>query len=242
MSDGMTRRLAIGSLAGAILATATGCGRRRESMRYRITLEVDTPSGLKTGSSVLENRSSTGSSRALREIDKGGGEAYGEAPVVDLGEGRLLIAVLQDPHFNRRLYYTALDMLLYPDLQPPLPGGFERLDWTRAYPQANEAKPFAVIRPEDYPMLVTFADPADPTTPAEVSPDALDIAFGNGFTLRRITAQVTDEPITRGQVQTYLPWLPKQRGSLVKGGPLALADNPLAHLLNEGSFISQDLS
>lgn len=240
MSGGMTRRFAIGTLAGAIFATAACSGRRRESMRYRITLEVDTPSGLKTGSSVLENRSSTGSSRALREIDKGGGEAYGEAPVVDLGEGRLLIAVLQDPDFNRRLYYTALDMLLYPDLQPPLPGGFERLDWTRAYPQANEAKPFAVIRPEDYPMLVTFADPADPTTPAEVKADALDMAFGAGFQLRRITAQVTDEPITSGEIEKYLPWLSDQRGSLVKLKSLDRADNPITHRLNKASFVRRD--
>jgi hypothetical protein len=177
----------------------------------------------------------------LREIQSGGGEVYGEAPVVDLGNGRLLIAVLQDPDFNRRLYYTALDMLLYPDLEPPLPGGFERLDWTKAYPQANEVRPFAVIRPEDYPMLVTFGDPADPTTPAEVKSDALGSTFGGGFRLRRITAQVTDEPITRGQIESHLPWLPGHRGGLVKPRSLDLIDNPIAHRLTPASFIRKPL-
>ncbi|HET9630690.1 MAG TPA: hypothetical protein VFP14_14535, partial [Novosphingobium sp.] len=55
----MMRRSVLGGLAGALALMLPGCGMFGNSLptyRYRLTVEVDTPEGLKTGSSVIEVR------------------------------------------------------------------------------------------------------------------------------------------------------------------------------------------
>ena len=66
---------------------------------------------------------------------------------------------------------------------------------------------------------MTFADPADPATAHAVPPDDLEAAFGKGFRLQGISAEVVPnglwpldfggalgEPVTRG-IEARLPWL-----------------------------------
>lgn len=55
-------------------------------------------------------------------------------------------------------------------------------------------------------MLVTFGDLADPTTMAEVDPDDLTKTFGEAVSLKRITVQITDDPVTTG-IEMRLGWL-----------------------------------
>jgi hypothetical protein len=57
-------------------------------------------------------------------------------------------------------------------------------------------------------MLVTFADESDPTSVALVDPDDLAATFGEGTALRRITIELTDEPVTTG-IKERLGWLSK---------------------------------
>ncbi len=70
-------------------------------------------------------------------------------------------------------------------------------------------------------MLVTFGDLDDPTSVEEVDPDDLGATFGEGNSLRRITVQITDDPVTTG-IEKRLEWLseypeprldPEYRGS-----------------------------
>ena len=69
------------------------------------------------------------------------------------------------------------------------------------------------------PVLVTFADPADPSTMRGVAPDNLEASLGAGYRLHRLTAEVVPnglwpidfggalgEPVTRG-IAAKLPWL-----------------------------------
>src|SRR5262245_578483 len=93
------------------LAALTGCSGPVYTYRYRLTVEVDTPEGLKSGSSVIEttvqdNTESWGppESRMVRSRTKG------EAVFVDLGSGKHVIALLamgptatDDPEFNSLL-------------------------------------------------------------------------------------------------------------------------------------------
>jgi hypothetical protein len=50
----MARRGALGLLAGTVAALLSGCGSffRSGSYRFRMTVEVETPEGVRTGSSV----------------------------------------------------------------------------------------------------------------------------------------------------------------------------------------------
>lgn len=59
---------------------------------------------------------------------------------------------------------------------------------------------------ESRPMLVTFDELGDPTSVALVDPDDLASTFGEGYVLRRITVQMTDDPVTTG-IEERLGWL-----------------------------------
>ena len=97
----------------------------------------------------------------------------------------------------------------------------------------------AEVRAADYPLLVTFADPADPTSVQRVDPANLAASFGPGVTLKRITVEVTNDPVTTG-IEKRLGWLGTQRGALLNipvseypplGTPL-----PFAASITEGAF------
>jgi hypothetical protein len=54
-SSMMARRGVIGLLAGGVAALMSGCGfSGKPSYRVKVTVEVNTPQGVKTGSSVME--------------------------------------------------------------------------------------------------------------------------------------------------------------------------------------------
>jgi hypothetical protein len=59
-------------------------------------------------------------------------------------------------------------------------------------------------------MMVTFGDLADPTSVAEVDPDDLAATFGEGVKLKRLTVELTDDPVTTG-IEERLP-SPTYRG------------------------------
>jgi hypothetical protein len=170
--------------AGAVLA---GCAGRTKALRYRVTLEVDTPSGLRTGSSVLESTFTSGS----RFEYSARAWTYGEAPTVDLGNGRYLFAVLSDPFGTKTMYQMLLHVLRYPETRPPLADPD-----ASSFRQANETKPFGVVRRDDYPMLVTFGNVNDPATVMAVNPENMASEIGAGHDLRRITIQVVSKDVS----------------------------------------------
>jgi hypothetical protein len=57
---------------------------------------------------------------------------------------------------------------------------------------------------DQLPMLVRFRDSKDPKTIEIVRPDELFRFFGNGVSLRRVTIEMTDDPITTG-IEGLLP-------------------------------------
>ena len=56
------------------------------------------------------------------------------------------------------------------------------------------------------PLLVRFLDIHDPRTIKKVDPESLAVSFGSGVVLKRITLQVTDDPVTSG-IANKIPWL-----------------------------------
>lgn len=212
----MARRGVLGALAGAATFVLSGCGLlggNRGRLRYRITLEIDTPSGLKTGSSVLEY-----------EYPSKTGLSYGQAPFVDLGNGRYVFALIDQMS-------GPWGVFRYPDLQPPIPR--DDVPWSE-FDRANELKPKAVLKLADYPKLVTFGDINDPGTVREVEPSSV----------RRITFEVVDddESLTVG-IEQRLKWLAEGSpdGRLVKktvGSPIQKADDmSLSRMLSKSDFV-----
>ena len=81
----MARRGVLGLIGGGLAALLSSCGGSDRRLRYKVTVEVDTPSGLKTGSSVVETNMADN------------GFTFGQAPFVDLGGGRFVFVLLNDP-------------------------------------------------------------------------------------------------------------------------------------------------
>ena len=173
----------------------------RPGHKYRMSVEVDTPAGVKSASGILAVTPYRGYTPGGRT------RTSGDAVFVDLGGARNLVALL-----------AHLDKTLDPD-------GINYVA-LRAYPAAtgkrvnfNDMSKQTGIVPVQgtlIPVLVTFADPADPGSARLVSPDDSEAVLGKGFRLRGITAEVVPngfwpidfggglgEPVTRGR----LPWL-----------------------------------
>lgn len=184
-------------LALVLLTVPAGCdalGFGSWSWNQRLTLEIETPEGVKTDGSVIGVYADRGPTWLPGEGRGGmGTRVRGEASVVEVAPGRYLFALL-DGNNEAELALV----LFFPD---PAPDTFER---------ARRLKTLRGVRdvPRDrYPLLVTFDDMADPTTVRKVDPANLAAIFGPGVSLRRITLEITDEGVTAGKVERVLGWL-----------------------------------
>lgn len=183
-------------------------------MRYRVTVEVDTPQGLKVGSSVWEVITSRGPGFPGPEA---GGLNYrikGEAVTVDLPDGTLFaVTTSADGSLDYPAYVVEGHLRAHPDPAIQLVNG----DWRENRRRIRRSKVRLGLTEDEYPMLVYFRDIDDPTTVQRVDPLNLSAIFGTGVRLRRIMIAITEDAITRG-IAERLTWLGSQRGSLVFDG------------------------
>lgn len=200
----MARRGVIGLLGGGIAASLGGCGMLSDeyAYRYKMTVEVDTPQGLKTGFAVQEQLVSK-SNVDLGELSgKRGMRIRGEAVAVDLPGGQVLFALLCDAS----LIQSVLDPAWKNDWAASaqrITGGDTPAGLLAMTPGKPKGRFDKLI---GYPPLVRFGDIADPKTVEEVDPANLAASFGPGVRLRRITLQLTDEAVTSG-IEGRLGWL-----------------------------------
>ncbi len=170
----------------------------------RITIDVETPEGLKTGSSVHEvvfslepcplcNTSGPKFRRHVRS----------EAVVVDLGERGTLFALLNGGGGN------------YPEADPVTPFILEKLfglkedkDWrgAEAVRVLGRASGQADIPQNLLPFMVRFRDLNDPKTVERVDPDNLAASFGPGVKLNKAMIEITRDSVTT-RIGKRLTWL-----------------------------------
>jgi hypothetical protein len=217
------RNMTLGSMAFIALLASTACSPKdnsnetRETMgggkiyptyRYRLTVEVDTPEGLKTGSSVIEVATSKGSKFAIPSPGALSYKVRGEAVTVDLGARGLMFALLRSDEssdwaagaFEAMAPETTIEeRMKSDDAYGDSRAAALALQGPQVVPRWREPYRSATKQPRSgYPMLVRFADIADPKTVAKVDPDALAASFGKGVTLRRITVELTEDAVTTG--------------------------------------------
>ena len=188
----MARRGILGILAALGAATMLrGCGfLGYSSYRFKMTVEVETPNGLKTGSSVYDVR-------AFRTSDllTGGGssdsELRGEALAVELPDGKTLFALL------KTVNTPGHDDLAYMSMRSLDPAfNYNRAESAKRIRSGDGIQSPAEVAPADYPMLVTFAGNNDPTSVARVDPRNLASSLGAGVRLKSIMVEVTDDDVT----------------------------------------------
>lgn len=206
----MTRRGWM-SLVGAGLGVLAlvGCGKPRETLRYRLTVTVDTPQGPRSGSSVIEVVGVRNPGWLTPEGRGTRSSFRGEAVAVDLPGGKVLFALLKTSG-------GASDAADYPWLafRERLKGSQDWLDSIRrmrawrgqvAVMPATETTLVADNVPA-LPRLVRFRDVADPASVEKVDPANLAASFGPGFALKAVRVEVTDDPVTTG-IGKRLGWL-----------------------------------
>ena len=203
-----------GALAFWAVLLAAGCSliEPSETLRYRLTVEVDTPQGVKSGYSVWEYKV-TDVKVGFRPLKT---DYRGEAVAVDLPGGRTLFALLTSG--DGLPEYPEWVILEHFRATPEY-----KTDWERAFltvfPDWRNNRESWIVPPvlppiaqsdpprSGYPMLVTFTDIADPSSVKLVDPADLAASFGPGVKLKRITVEITDDPVTSG-IEKRLGWLP----------------------------------
>jgi hypothetical protein len=162
------------------------------SYAFREIIEVDTPSGLKSGSSVIgltwRSQVAIGPSGAVTQVK-------GDAVFVDLGDGRHVIATLgfgPDGNVDRT------DHLAFE--------AFKRAGRPMDIKTLAKAQGSAPLTGDLIPMLVTFTDLKDPKTARVVRPGEFPTVFGPGVSFRGARIEMTTDRVTRG-IEKKVPWI-----------------------------------
>ena len=176
----------------------------RPNHKYRLTVEVETPEGVKSASGVMAVHPDRSYSRGGKTSTKG------DAVFVDLGGGKNLVALLAHV-VDKSL---ELDEINYVALR-----AYKAAGQNVSFNQMSRMTGTVPVTGEVIPVLVSFADPADPATARLVPSDNIQGALGKGIRLRGISAEVVPngvwpldfggplgDPVTRG-IEAKLPWL-----------------------------------
>ncbi|MBZ0164879.1 MAG: hypothetical protein K8H74_19480 [Notoacmeibacter sp.] len=178
---------AIASLSA--LLGLSGCWQEKHKWHQKLTVSVETPAGVVSGSAVTRIVANFGEQlMSASEVNYG---VTGEATVVEVAPGRILFALLDG---SEERFYRAV--------REQLPTS-KRGEWLALIPLIEGA---VELRHENYPLMVTFTDIADPKTVKRVDPDNLAASFGPGYRLASVTLEITDEPVTEGRVEQVLGW------------------------------------
>ena len=197
-----------------------------------MTVEVETPQGLKTGFSVME-MSGGSSMLALngRTVDLG---FICEAVPVDLPGGQTLFMLITG-HGGSNIMSQVIR-----GFDPSYPQSEKLVALIAELARPSSIGRVGIVTPakyNEYPTMVRFRDLNDPKTVERVDPNDLAKSFGPGVKLNRVFMTVTDEPVTK-TIGKRLTWLgPYAEPSLEShNGVLHVQDASLPQLLKHGDF------
>ena len=175
----------------------------RPGHKYRLTVEVVTPDGIKSASGVMAVHPDRSYSRGGRT------QAKGDAVLVDLGGGKNLVALLA--HIDGTV---DLDGMNYVALR-----AFRATGRDVSFNEMSRLTGAVPVTGALIPVLVSFADLGNPGSARMVPPTDPAAVLGDGFRLHGISAEpvpnglwpldfggVLGEPVTRG-ILAKLPWL-----------------------------------
>lgn len=181
--------------------------------RYRLTVEVDTPAGLRSGSSVIEVHTSD-QGKGFPGPEAGGIRHgfRGEAVVVDLGKNTLFVPLVsssRDSGWASIVMFLVTPASLPPAGSDPFRRRFDEMLKYRGKIDLLQSDPLEMNKSlrSIYPLMVYFKNINDPSSVEEFDRNNFSEVFGNGYRLKKITVQITDEPVTFGKVRNHLRWI-----------------------------------
>ena len=221
----IARREMIGLVLGGGAALLGGCTLIGLQWRYRyqMTVEVDCNGIHRTGSSVIEVVRTWGPTGI-------GGEARGEAAVVDIAPGQSLFALLRGNLGGADWPFTVPHWAYAHEL-----GGTDMVDRTKLDRLMQLKGVTSELSFDQFPTLVTFHNLNDSKSVVAVDPDDLAAPFGAGVKLRRIAISITDDPVTTG-IEKRLGWLGDYPESRLDHDYRGSTNPNLAQKLSNGDF------
>jgi hypothetical protein len=174
----------------------------RPGHKYRLSVSVDTPDGVKSTSGVFAVFPYRGYSVS------GDTHTRGDALFVDLGGGKNLVVLMM--HGDKGAEINGMN---YVALR-----AYRATGSNVSFANLNKVTGSAPVTGDLIPLMITFANVSDPRTARAVSPDDLAATFGAGYRLQDVSVAmvkngfwpldvggVLGEPVTRG-VEAKLPW------------------------------------
>ena len=166
---------------------------------FRLTLEVETPDGVKAASSVLKSVY-VESPKWVPQNTSLSSSLHGDAVFLDLGRGKNVVALLALGMNGER--WMGPDLAARA-LRGEGPDRMLKSFWYRDAPQwiGN-----AELTGDLMPSLATFEDASRPETARIIHADEIEKEFGQGYRLKRAQIEMTEDSVTR-TITTQLPWL-----------------------------------
>ena len=146
----------------------------RPAHKYRLTVEVETPEGRKSASSVVAVHPDRSYTR------RGQTRTLGDAVFVDLGNGKNLVALLA--HIDKTV---VLDDINYVALRAYTAAQGKRVSFN----EMSRLTGIVPVKDALIPVLVSFADPASPGTAQQVAPEDAAAVLGKGYRLQGLTGR-----------------------------------------------------
>jgi hypothetical protein len=175
------------------------------SYRYKLTLTLDTPEGVRSGNNVVEVVGWEVYIPARGDAHRD----YGQGLYLDLSEGRRpLIALLSH---NRRAHEQP-SAVLWGEHGPT---GIlaqrclhfaSSIDWTETILALGKCRQTYELSPAELPDLVTFNNIGDPNSLSLIDPTDLAATLGQGIRWKSMTLQIVDDPTTT-EIEEHIPWM-----------------------------------
>jgi hypothetical protein len=181
--------------------------------RFKLTVEVETPDGIKSSSVVNEEAYTFSYFGKEFMPSQGGGLTRAEALFIDLGSGKNLTVTL---HVDPKRQYDSLHSL---DMAA-IGQGFchdclgDAAQFRRALSTGSQRGPF-LVDISKLPNLITLVDVNNYKTMQHVTPTEVDVVLGAGYEIKSARFEIVDEPLAE-RIEKQLPWLAnhaKDRGS-----------------------------
>ena len=217
----MARRGILGLVAVGAVGVLGGCGLLggTKSYRFRMTIEIETPQGLKSGSSVMEITAYK-KMKLTSEEHARDWEVKGEAVVVDLPDGPMFVLMKTGNGLREDLALMSMGAL-DPEFKNDVVESAGRIAGSWSTLRGD-------VRREDWPLMVRFRDINDPKSVVKINPETVGV--------KRIVVETTSDEVTTG-IEKRLGWLSAHRGALAYDGRMH-PDHPEKDL-NQNAFSTE---
>lgn len=184
-------------------------------LRYRLTVNIKTPEGVKSGSTIQEvYYPPADTENPYNPANQG--IARGEAAYVDLGKRGKIFVLMPDPANAKNRFFGLIRTVF-----PTVPKIYEQTRFKEVLEHYDELSNVKDTVPEwEYPVLAHFRDINDPSTievvyrrkqgsvrdMQEVETDRMEEVFGEGVSIKNMTLEMTDAPL-EWKLNKPLPWI-----------------------------------